>query len=596
MRSNPPVINGYGDLVFIGRGGFASVYRARQLAFDRDVALKVIDQGHSDGGDADQFTRECRAIGSLSWHPHVVPVHDAGRTDDGSSYLAMELLPGGSLADAVAAGPMAVADAVRHAHDVADALAAAHEIGVLHRDVKPANILIDRRGRARLADFGIARMAGSAPTTTGSVTGTIAYLAPEVLAGAKASAASDVYALGVTLATLLEGRNPYVRETDENPFAALTRVMSDEAPVLSGPVPAALADLLAGCMAKAPEDRPRSAAEVQEALAAIDLDVDVDPSAPTVTHRAPAPPPPPPPPPSPGAGSVPPPPPAPRPQDDVTVGRPTSPPPTVVAATSPDETVRRPGSGGTVPPGPAPGPPPPGPPPQPRRSGSKVAVIALVAVVGLVAVAAGAALVLRDDGDDTAGSTTTSTVSSTPPSTTTATSTTAAATPVWDAPGAPSAIQQTLLDNAGTMFAPADSCRPVDDGEADPLNVYPQGPDEASIECRYGDAATIVFSLFTDDDAMAGFFADRLASRDLAPGTGAIGPTPPWAVDYADDPDRGTGSVFGTERAVDGSDRSEIGFIRTGLATYAYSFAVGVDFPTFYQWWSETFGGPAPPG
>ncbi|MGH9270189.1 MAG: protein kinase domain-containing protein, partial [Ilumatobacteraceae bacterium] len=88
MGSNLPVISGYGDLVFIGRGGFASVYRARQLAFDRDVALKVIDQGHSDGRDAEQFTRECRAIGSLSWHPHVVPVHDAGRTDDGTSYLA----------------------------------------------------------------------------------------------------------------------------------------------------------------------------------------------------------------------------------------------------------------------------------------------------------------------------------------------------------------------------------------------------------------------------------------------------------------------------------------------------------------------------
>jgi hypothetical protein len=146
------------------------------------------------------------------------------------------------------------------------------------------------------------------------------------------------------------------------------------------------------------------------------------------------------------------------------------------------------------------------------------------------------------------------------------------------------------------MFAPADSCIPVDDGQADPLNVYPQGPDEASIECRYGDAATIVFSLFADDATMAGFFADRLASRDLAPGTGTIGPTPPWEIDYADDPDRGTGSVFGMQRAVDGSDRSEIGFIRTGLATYAYSFAVGTDFPTFYQWWSEAFGGPAPSG
>ncbi|HEU5151399.1 MAG TPA: serine/threonine-protein kinase [Iamia sp.] len=640
-----PAVRGYGDLVLIGRGGFASVYRARQLAFDRDVALKVIDQGHADGRDADQFARECRAIGSLSWHPHVVPVYDAGRTEDGAPYMAMELVPGGSLADALAGGPLPAAAAVGHIRDVADALDAAHEVGVLHRDVKPANILLDRRGRARLADFGIARMAGSGPTTTGAVTGTIAYMAPEVLAGERASTASDVYALGVTLATLLHGRNPYIQATDDNPFAVLNRVMADETPALPATVPPAVAAVVAHCMARDPAARPASAAAVQDALTTLDLTPAPPPAAPTAppppagaTWTPPAAPadanpatpppaaaPPPPgatftppaapadanlatPPPPPGATWTPPaqggdravpPPPASalRPRDDVTAGLPPEPPATRVQPA----------------PGPAPddgrGPGLPLPPPptgaRPRRRGPVVAAVVALVVVGLLAaVAVGAALWLGRDNDTPAdttlttvappGSSTTDTTDTTDSttSTTEATTTTAPETR-WEAPGDPSADQQTLLDNAATMFVAAEVCRPIDDGEPDPLNVYPQGPDVASIECFYGDDATIVFSLFADDAGMEAFFADRLDSRGLARGTGTIGPDQPWQLDYADDPDRGRGSIFGVQRDTAGGNRSEIGFIRSGLRTYAYSFSVGADFPSFYAWWSERFGGPA---
>jgi len=268
MSPGAPFIPGYEDLAEIGRGGFATVYRARQVAFAREVAVKVIERPNPDEATLDQFRRECQAVGSLSWHPHVVSVYDAGTTADGRPYLTMELLPGGSLGDALDRGPLPLDQVLSFGHQVADAVAAAHEVGVLHRDLKPANILVDRRGGARLADFGIARIAGGGATTTaGAVTGTIAYMAPELLKGERASPASDVYGIGMTIAALLLGRSPLSTGAEETPWAMLHRVGEEPVPDLRAVgAPAALADLVAACTAKDPADRPASAADVHTAL------------------------------------------------------------------------------------------------------------------------------------------------------------------------------------------------------------------------------------------------------------------------------------------------------------------------------------------
>ncbi|WCO65915.1 bifunctional serine/threonine-protein kinase/ABC transporter substrate-binding protein [Iamia majanohamensis] len=449
MSTPVPVITGYEDLRLLGRGGFATVYRARQVRFQREVAIKVVDQGRVDDQMLELFTRECLAVGQLSWHPHVVAVHDAAETEDGRPYLAMELLPGGSVEDALAAGPLPLATVGMVGTQVADALAAAHDVGVLHRDVKPANILIDRRGAARLADFGIARMSGLESTVANALTGTLAYMAPELMEGARASVASDVYGLGMTLTTMALGANPHTTD-DPTPFGIIHRVTSGPTPDLrAAGLPDPLADLLGACISRDPGARPRSAAEVQAALAALTPADDgaagdettallaalpPPPSPSSPTHRvaptspdpigpaagppgpgptAGAPPPPtgapgaPPPPvaappaagpPPPVAGGTPPPPGTPGPSS--ASGRPLPPPPT-----APPSGVGPPPPGSPPPPGagptPGPGTPPPGTPgprdeaspARPRRQRA-VALGAAAVVLALVAAAA-AVVVLR---------------------------------------------------------------------------------------------------------------------------------------------------------------------------------------------------------
>ncbi len=211
-----PVITGYADLVEIGRGGYAIVYRARQEAMGRTVAVKVLARMDVSGDLLRRFRRECEAMGMLSWHPHIVVVHDAGSTESGSPYLAMEHLPAGSLGDRLRAdGALPWTDVLAIGVQLADALEAAHRAGLLHRDVKPENVLLDRFGESKLSDFGIAAVQ-EATTATQGITGTIAHTAPEILAGGRASVASDLYSLGSTLHTLLTGRPAFVRAGDES--------------------------------------------------------------------------------------------------------------------------------------------------------------------------------------------------------------------------------------------------------------------------------------------------------------------------------------------------------------------------------------------
>jgi eukaryotic-like serine/threonine-protein kinase len=244
----------------LAAGGMGEVWAARDLLLDRAVAVKVLGGAFAgDGRAAERLRREARAAGRLE-HPAIARVLDLGE-DGGRPYLVMELLEGESLAERIArTGPTEPAAAARVVAAVADALETAHRAGVVHRDVKPGNVFLTSDGGVKVLDFGIASAAGDTTLTTGDLLGTAAYLAPERALGHRATAASDVYALGVVLYELLAGRRPFEAGSDIE--QAMAHVNADPVP-LALLAPAAPAPLVAACeqaMAKDPSARPRSAA------------------------------------------------------------------------------------------------------------------------------------------------------------------------------------------------------------------------------------------------------------------------------------------------------------------------------------------------
>jgi serine/threonine protein kinase len=233
MAGEDPVhIPGYDDFVEIGRGGFAVVYRARQTRLRRLVAVKVLNGGDPSPAALARFEHECAAIGALSGHRNVVAVHDAGTTDDGRPYLTMEYLPGGSLAEHLTRGPLPVGEALSIGAQLADALSAAHAAEVLHRDVKPENVLLGDDGTPKLADFGIAVVADAHQTATGVVIGTVLHSAPEVLSGERATVSADVYSLASTVFTLIHGTAAFAGAHDEGVAPIMYRVVHAPVPDL----------------------------------------------------------------------------------------------------------------------------------------------------------------------------------------------------------------------------------------------------------------------------------------------------------------------------------------------------------------------------
>jgi serine/threonine protein kinase len=253
----------FDGLIEIGSGGDGVVFRAHQPELHRDVAVKVMHATALDEAAVARFERERTAMGVLSSHPAIVTVHDAGFTGRGRPYLVMEHMSGGTLADRVAAeGPLPWAEALDVAICLADALSAAHAAGVLHRDVKPQNILVSSYGDVKLGDFGISGLVGSEAVTVqfGRLPGTLEHVAPEVLAGERASEASDIYSLASTLYALLTGTPAFRRPTDEMLVQVIQRVIFEEPPDLRPfGVPACVAAAIERGMAKDPAERPESA-------------------------------------------------------------------------------------------------------------------------------------------------------------------------------------------------------------------------------------------------------------------------------------------------------------------------------------------------
>ena len=251
----------------IGHGGMGIVYRARHLSLDRERALKVVaPQLSADQRFRERFKRESRLAAQVE-HPNVIPVHHAGE-ESGQLYLAMRLVDGVDLRRLVeASGPLDPAHAVRVLAGIAAGLDAAHAGGLIHRDVKPANVLVERDGDAErifLTDFGISRLAGSEEslTATGEFFGSVDYVAPEQIEGEPVDARTDVYALGGVLHFMLTGGPPFPRDTELAKLFAHANA-SRPRPSESVPgLPAAIDDVVAKAMAKRPEERYGSAGEL----------------------------------------------------------------------------------------------------------------------------------------------------------------------------------------------------------------------------------------------------------------------------------------------------------------------------------------------
>ncbi|MGW5113446.1 protein kinase domain-containing protein [Nocardia sp. NPDC004123] len=258
--------SGFEDVEEIGHGGFGAVYRCRQVALDRTVAVKVLT-AELDADNQARFFREQQAMGRLTGHPNIVTVLHVGVTASGRPYLVMPYYPLDSLDARIRReGPMPVETVLQIGVKIAGALAVAHRVGIVHRDVKPGNILLTDYGDPAVTDFGIARIAGGFETDSGVLTGSPAFTAPEMLSGDSVTPAADVYGLGATLFSALTGHAAYERLSGEQVVAQFLRITSQPIPDLRDRgISGDLAALVESAMNPDPAGRP-SVTEFGEAM------------------------------------------------------------------------------------------------------------------------------------------------------------------------------------------------------------------------------------------------------------------------------------------------------------------------------------------
>jgi eukaryotic-like serine/threonine-protein kinase len=251
----------YRLLETLGRGAMSSVWLAEDEELGRRVAVKTLVPS----ADRARFEREARAAAALS-HPNICSVYDYGEVD-GKPFMVLEYLPNGSLEERLRAGRLADDETMRIATEIAAGLAHAHARGLVHRDLKPANVLFDVEGRAKIADFGIARMGDNvALTEAGTVLGTASYISPEQAAGEPAGPASDVYSFGVILFRMLTGRLPFV---STNAMELVRMHRDDEPPTVASvrpDAPARLESIATAALAKDPARRPADGAALLREL------------------------------------------------------------------------------------------------------------------------------------------------------------------------------------------------------------------------------------------------------------------------------------------------------------------------------------------
>jgi serine/threonine protein kinase len=276
----------------LGEGGMAQVYLARDVRLGREVAVKVLDStlaGRS--GFKERFLREARVAAALD-HPHIVPLYDFGETD-GQLYLVMPFVSGGSLQDMLRKTPLPVGDVVTYGAQMADALAYAHERGVVHRDVKPANMLLHADGRLLLSDFGLAKILtpesrARAPRNQPDA-GTPEYMAPEQIEG-QTDERSDIYALGVVLYLLLTGRLPFTGHSSNAVMGGHLYRLPEEPRRLNPAVTPAMQTVIMQALAKHPDDRFQRASDLAAALLNALVAGDAEPLPFLLSNPSPAPP------------------------------------------------------------------------------------------------------------------------------------------------------------------------------------------------------------------------------------------------------------------------------------------------------------------
>ena len=251
-------IEGIVDAVPSTAGGSSVIYEARQADFDRRVAVKIL-RGPANTELQRRFDRERRAVGRLSGHPGIVDIYEGGVTDTGELYLVMPFIEGGSLQTELdRKGAFRLEQAIRDVMTAAEAVDFAHRHGVIHRDIKPGNLLRGATGLPVVTDFGIARIRDSGVATSTVMAATPLYAAPEVLADDEASEASDVYSLAALLYALLSGRPPFSDKPASNIWTLIERIRTEPAPAIQG-VPVRVMEVIEQAMAKDPADRPTSA-------------------------------------------------------------------------------------------------------------------------------------------------------------------------------------------------------------------------------------------------------------------------------------------------------------------------------------------------
>jgi serine/threonine protein kinase/Flp pilus assembly protein TadD len=293
----------YEIIARLGAGGMGEVYRARDTRLEREVAIKVLPEAVADDPVAlARFQREVKAVAALP-HPNILAIYDVG-TDGGVTYAVMELLEGETLAGRIKQGPLDVRQGLAVALGVADGLAAAHAKGVVHRDVKPANIFLTADGGVKVLDFGLARIDSKATTPPpgltetitletkpGALIGTLAYMSPEQIRGQPADARSDLFAFGCVLYEIVTGRRPFLEATNADTMAAILHEPPTPLSASGRDRPAELDRVILRCLEKDPSRRFQSARDLAVALRGVGREsAQLDTKHPlrTAPHSAPA--------------------------------------------------------------------------------------------------------------------------------------------------------------------------------------------------------------------------------------------------------------------------------------------------------------------